>query len=262
MFITTLLAAVLLQPVDSTPNLVVEKSIKIEIDQLQTDVLEKIYVLTGNTLRKFSAEGKELCHFTNNNLGIPASFDCSDPLNIQLFYPDQNKIVYVDQTLSQLNQALSLDAISSSAPIAICNSAQASFWVLNKQELKLQCYNRNFELLIQSQPLNEIIRSNSQCKLTASENQLLLLVKGKGVYLFNHFGEQQRFFPEAKAEIAILRNNTLYISTKTGLQKINSLTGKKINIPNPQSQMFIFPLSDKKYIGFSPKGFSILTENK
>ena len=98
MFITTLLAAVLLQPVDSIPNLTVEKSIKIEIDQLQTDVLENIYVLTGNTLRKFSAEGKELCHFTNNSLGIPTSFDCSDPLNIQVFYPDQNRIVYVDQT--------------------------------------------------------------------------------------------------------------------------------------------------------------------
>ena len=88
---TLLLAFTLCQPSDSLANFSISNSVEIEIDQLQTDVLNNIYVLTGNTLRKYSTEGKEICHYTNNQLGFPASFDCTDPLSIQLFYPDQNK---------------------------------------------------------------------------------------------------------------------------------------------------------------------------
>ncbi len=260
MLLTTFLAFSLLQANDSLPHYKQEVKVNIEVEQLQTDVLGNVYVLNSNTLTKLTSEGKQLCHYTNNQLGFPASFDCSDPLNIQLFYPDQNKVVFLDKSLSQLNEAISLDVITNSSPLAICNSTRASFWILNKQELRLQCFDRNLKLTVQSQQLNDIIRTTSQCKLYESENQIVLLVKSKGIYLFDRFGGLQRFFPESKAEFALIRDNILYISTKQFLSRIEILTGKKTTIPNFHSDMFMFPLLNNKIIAFNQAGFIILSE--
>lgn len=69
------------------------------------DVLEQIYTLSADQyLKKWDRKGHLLFQFINNRDGKLSQIDVRNPLQILLFYTDQQKFITLDRTLTPLKE--------------------------------------------------------------------------------------------------------------------------------------------------------------
>ena len=74
-------------------------------DLFKMDVLEQIYTLSADQyLKKWDTKGNLLCQFINNRDGKLTQIDVRNPLQILLFYTDQQRFVTLDRTLTPLKE--------------------------------------------------------------------------------------------------------------------------------------------------------------
>lgn len=72
---------------------------------LKIDVLEQIYTLSSDQyLKKWDRKGNLLCQFINNRDGKLSQIDVRNPLQILLFYADQQRFITLDRTLTPLKE--------------------------------------------------------------------------------------------------------------------------------------------------------------
>lgn len=259
--LASLLVTVLCSVADSSvQTTAVLANVNTVADEVTTDMLGNIYVISDATITKYNENGKELYHYTDNIAGSPAVTDVSDPMRILLFYPDQNTITFLDRSLSKLEQSVALDRITSLSPVTVCNSTRGSFWLIDRQDLRLKCYDRNLGILVQSQPLNGIVNISDTCRMQESENHLLLLVRSKGIYVFDRFGNQLTFLPKKEALSAKLNAGKIEVSSDLGFSVIEILNGKQSVTWQPFQNKYILHLLQNKYIGWNKNGFVIFEQ--
>jgi hypothetical protein len=84
-----------------TPELRLEGEIKGQFKFFTTDKLGNVFVLTQkNDIQKFDKKGKKLTEANFKVLGDATMIDAGNPLEIYVFYKDQNKLVYFDNMLN------------------------------------------------------------------------------------------------------------------------------------------------------------------
>jgi hypothetical protein len=75
------------------------------MDLFKMDVLEQIYTLSADQyLKKWDTKGNLLCQFINNRDGKLSQIDVRNPLQILLFYTDQQRFITLDRTLTPLKE--------------------------------------------------------------------------------------------------------------------------------------------------------------
>jgi hypothetical protein len=256
--LTVLLCTVADTSISGQPNVLAR--VNTAIDEIITDMLGNIYVVSDATITQYDENGRKLFHYTDNIAGSPATTDVSDPMRIMLFYPDQNMLTFLDRTLSKLEQSVMLDRISPLSPITACNSSRGSFWLLDRQDLRLKCYDRSLNILVQSQSLADLINLSDNCHLQESENHLILQVKRKGIYLFDRFGNLLTFFPQKEVLFARLNAGKIEVSANTGFYETEIANGKQTPGWKPFPGMYILHLLRNKFICWNKNGFVIIEQ--
>lgn len=75
------------------------------IDLFKMDILEQIYTLSSDQyLKKWDRNGNLLFQFINNRDGKLSQIDVRNPLQILLFYSDQQRLISLDRTLTPLKE--------------------------------------------------------------------------------------------------------------------------------------------------------------
>ena len=65
-----------------------------------TDNIENTYLIKGNTIEKFWANGTLQNKYSSKVYGEVTFVDTQNPLQILVYYPDVTRIVFLDNTLS------------------------------------------------------------------------------------------------------------------------------------------------------------------
>jgi predicted RNA-binding protein len=188
-------------------KIVIEK----DYDFFEVNNMQNIYTVKGNILTQYSFEGKQKYQYSNFKHGDIFSIDVSDPMRILAFYKDFNQVLFLDNTLSEISEILSLDLIDVNETYSICSSSTGGFWLYNNNQNKLQKYSKTLNLVQEGTNMQDIIDRNiSPDFLDEQANNIYLGIKEKGVYIFDIFGTYKNFIPLKYTSIQILENNIYY----------------------------------------------------
>lgn len=162
------------------------------------------YTVKNNTLTK--SNGKTEYVYNNMQLGNVHTVDITNALKVVVFYKDQNSVVILDNTLSEIklinfNQATQFRKITS-ATIAYENN----IWIYNELNQELELYNYiDNKTILKTLPLNEIVitvKSNFNYSWVVTEDKLLC---------YNVYGsEVNQIDVENIEQISLYKNNLIF----------------------------------------------------
>ncbi|HHH53934.1 MAG TPA: hypothetical protein ENK91_09770 [Bacteroidetes bacterium] len=144
----------------------------------ETDNLDRI--------RKFDKDNKLLYSYSNHSFGSIGTIDVSNPHKILVFYFDQQILLLLDNTLSELSK-IELDP--SSTYVAAGMSNDANIWLFDSDKRNLIKIDKNGNNIDESFPLNELnSESISGHKIIENDNYVMIPVDNKIIYLYNNQG--------------------------------------------------------------------------
>ena len=153
-----------------------EGEIKGQFKFFTTDKLGNIFVLTlKNDIQKFDKKGKKITEANFKVLGDATLIDAGNPLEIYVFYKDQNKLVYFDNMLNYRGETDLYNTLSVNNIQAVCRSYDNGFWFFDPDNFKLKKADKQGTL--QSASIN--LANLADTILTPQ----MLLDDGKFVYL-------------------------------------------------------------------------------
>lgn len=171
-------------------------SINDNFDFLSTDQFGNVYLIKNNRISKYDISGKFTHSYSNSLSGNIFSVDVTDPLRIMLYYSDFNQIVFLDKTLSVLNERIMLDEYGLEFVTAACTSTQGGLWVYDRQKEWILYFDKNLEIKIQSPRITGIKSfENHPDFILESDQKIFLKIPELGIMIFDHFGSYIKTIP-------------------------------------------------------------------
>ena len=173
------------------------------------------YSLTNNTLTKSSEKAEYV--YNNMQLGDVTTVDITNALKVILFYKDQNTVVVLDNTLSEIKK-INFNQVNLFRKIAFATTAyENNIWIYNELNQELELYNYiDNRTILKTLPINEsivTIKSNfNYCWVITEEKLLCYNVYGSEINHIVYNGVEQ---------ISIYRDNLILKKNKT-LYYLNS----------------------------------------
>ena len=230
-----------------------------DIQSLDIDPLGNLYVVDGNDrVTKFDSTGRNVFHIVNNNLGEVHSIDVGNPFKILMFYRDQQTILLLDRTLSEI-QRIHLPDWKVSDVTAACLSPDNAIWIFNGTERTLTKMDDTGNPILTSNPF-DIIRPSAMRPdyIFDTDQHLLLVQEGKPVSLFNDFAQYLRELEGVDPNFSLSGNSIIYRKDNRLLTYdiLRSQYLQEINFTQPTSGK-INAFGDS-YYSFDTKGIYIL----
>ena len=74
------------------------------------DQLNNVYVAEGSTLNKYNSDGNLIFSQSIKSIGEISSIDILNPMKIGVFSKEQQKICFIDNTLTLINECIDLSS--------------------------------------------------------------------------------------------------------------------------------------------------------
>ena len=223
-----------------TPEFSLEGEIKGQFKFFTTDKLGNVFVLTQkNDIQKFDKKGKKLTEANFKVMGDATMIDAGNPLEIYVFYKDQNKLVYFDNMLNYRGETDLYKTLGVNNIQAVCRSYDNGFWFFDPDNFKLKKADKLGSL--QSESIN--LANIADTILTPQ----MLLDDGKFVYLktnndrllvFDILGNYIKTIPLEKFTSFQVREEKIVYSTSKDLFVYNPSTFEKDSYKLSLSQNF------------------------
>ncbi len=162
--------------------------------QILIDHLGNRYLLSESTLKNISQTPP--IEYQNSFLGEISSVDISNPLRILVFFKNANAIVFLNNELSTIGEAIDLDQVGLSDVSSVCASNINGFWCYNQFKSRIEFYNDDLKLMHYSQELSSLINRSEDIKsLVMSGQQIYMNVDQVGILVFDMFGNYIKTLP-------------------------------------------------------------------
>lgn len=191
-FLIILLPLGAFSPVTKTPDFIVN----IEAERMTTDNIGNVYLIKGEGISKYDSKGVLQKTFSNKNFGAITSADATNALRIILFYKDFNRVVTLDNTLSQNGDPLTLETIGYPLASLVAASHDNGLWIYDQANFELIRLNRNLQVENRSGNLSQILGIELQPNfLIEKDNRLFLNNPTTGILIFDVFGTYSKTLP-------------------------------------------------------------------
>lgn len=172
------------------------KTITHRTDYIAIDRLQQFYAVSkGYHIQKYSADGRLLYEYGENNLGKIAQIDATNPLQLMVYYDEYATVLLLDRTLSPLHK-VDLAALSIWRTQAICIANDNHLWLYDPQQLTLKKINPYGDILQESPDMSLLIDNDfSPSFLLESNNHLYLSDPNSGILVFDNLGNYLRDMP-------------------------------------------------------------------
>ncbi|MEE4177983.1 MAG: hypothetical protein V2I46_10770 [Bacteroides sp.] len=210
-FLTLLNSGTKAQPI-FTP----EDTLSISCHFFTVDPIGNLYCATHDGMTKYNAARTEQWHYSNPGYGRIQSIDATDPLNILVFHPDFQQVLWLDRNLAEKPHPESGPVLSQELPKIICSSAQGGFWVFMPQSGRLRRFSQALRPEAQSLPFFEILPSfQSPVFMTESEGKVYVSQPDQGIAVFDAFGNFLSLMPLRGVErFQVMGNQLIWFSEK------------------------------------------------
>ncbi len=195
--------------VGTTYNLVCK--IPFEGGSFTTDNLQNIYLFHGNSLRKYSSQGKLLCTHSDKSYGTITSVDVNDPMKILVFYKDFPEVVLLDNTLSINGNPFSpADAGFPLATLA-CTSHENGVWLYDAQNFQLIRLDLNLNVAQKTGNIAQVLEIQLNPDfLMEYNNYVYLNDSAQGILIFDSFGTYYKTIPITGLKTFQVRGDDLF----------------------------------------------------
>lgn len=193
-----------------------EDSLAISCHFFTVDALGNLYCASHDGMTKYNAAGTEQWHYSNPRYGRIQSIDATDPLNILVFHPDFQQVVWLDRNLAEKPHPDTGPILSQEFPELVCSSSQGGFWVYMPQSSRLQRFSQALRMTAQSLPFFEILPGfQSPVFMTESEGKVYVSQPDQGIAVFDAFGNFLSLLPlQGVDRFQVLGNQLIWFSEK------------------------------------------------
>lgn len=155
----------------------------------ELDPLGNIYFVdNADHIFLYCQDMKNYYEYSNKTFSNLTSIDVSNPQKILLFYSDFNTIIYLNNTLNEINR-YNLVELGYNDITAAAKSNDNQTWIYDRYSYKLIKVNDNGKILLESNPLIDIGYGDlNPIKIIESNNIVYLLDSSKGILRFDNLG--------------------------------------------------------------------------
>ncbi|HBF88806.1 MAG TPA: hypothetical protein DDX39_09205 [Bacteroidales bacterium] len=211
-----------------------KSEIKFEGQYFTTDKLGFIYVVNKESIKKYTPEGILKHTYSNAKYSEISSIDATNPMRILVFYKEFNQVLFLDNTLSEIRSAISLDDLNVESPELVCSSYDSGFWVFNGFTKQLLYFNNNLQLIHKGVEIGSMLKENSlPTFIIEKNNQVFLNMSNQETFVFDRFGNfKSIIYADIAKDFQVIDNN-LYFFSNQHLIKLDHVLLKTdtLNIP-------------------------------
>ncbi len=203
---------------------------ELEINQssnlLDVDNKGDIYLVNDTELLKYNQNGDLLYRYSNSLNGSITSIDVTNPLRILLFYQESNVIVFLNQQLATITDAIQINDLSSVEAIVASASSKGGFWAYDALTMTLLFFDSNRILQKQSVNLSGYL-NGEEPTFMIEQMQLLYLQTQSKILVFDIYSNLINIFPFASKNKIKVRENNIHTLDTLGITKYNLLSKEK-----------------------------------
>ena len=176
-------------------------------------------------------------------------------MRIILFYKDFNRIITLDNTLSEVGEATALETIGFPLTALAAASHDNGLWIYDQTNFELVRLNRNLQIENRTGNLSQVLGIALQPNfIIEKDNRLFLNNPSTGILIFDIFGTYSKTIPEKELKnFQVLDENIIYYR-KPELSEINITTLEKTVFDGIDPEALV--------VRIEKKAFFILKENE
>jgi len=172
------------------------KSIPTNATHLTIDNLSNVYLSNNDVLIKCNSQGVQVKSYSNKTLGSITVVDASNPMKLLLFYSNFLQIVFLDNTLSQNGDPVSLEALGFPRAQLVCSSHNNGLWIYNQQNFELIRFDEDLNIASQTGNLSQQIGIELKPNFMVQYNNRLYVNNPlTGILVFDIFGTYFKTIP-------------------------------------------------------------------
>lgn len=203
-------------------------------DSLIADPLGNIFLMRNAQLVKYSSGGNLLMRYSNKVLGAIESVDATNPMKILLFYPVLNRIVFLDNQLSENGPPVDLTEPGLDQTVLACTSHDNGFWVYDQREFEVVRLDQ--ELKISHRTGNIPLQTSLPVKPSSIfqyQNKVFLYDMQIGFLVFDIFGTYHKIIPLKNIRSISFAEDCIFFIRNEKLMNFNLLTLEEKEIALP-----------------------------
>jgi hypothetical protein len=193
------------------------------IDLFKMDVLEQIYTLSADQyLKKWDKKGNLLFQFINNRDGKLNQIDVRNPLQILLFYSDQQRFITLDRTLTPLKE-WQINQEDWGFIGCAATGKNDQIWLFDQFNYQLGSINKEGKI---ERPKTDLIFCCQQAPeityMAQTESHLYLFDQNQGIIQCDLLGQFLLFIPLKEWQKVLTFGNTIWIIKNEKIIEINN----------------------------------------
>ncbi len=207
------------------------KTIVHAYDFSAVDKLGNIYLIKNDEIEKYK-DGVASKRYSRKGFGNITAVDASNALRILLFYKNANKIVFLDNQLSEKSEVIDLFKLQTINAKVVCNSSNNQFWVFDVNNAELIKVGSDLTIASRTGNLNNQMEDAISPSMLKEINNLVYLVDVKlGIFVFDYFGTLIKKIPLLDVQhFEVVNDAIYYANTKKEIWQydMQSFDSKKI----------------------------------
>ncbi|MEN8928972.1 MAG: hypothetical protein ABF242_05140 [Flavobacteriales bacterium] len=193
---------------------------------LSQDKLGNIYQINNMKITKLSSDLKPIQSNSIFSSGSISSFDSRNPLQLMLFYKQQQEIILLDNTLSETNKIglLFFELID----LACSSNRDNSFWLYSITTQSLIKTDKTGKITNRYQNIAQLVeRDINPTQLIEYENEVFLFDPNEGLFVFDLYGNYRKRIQLDNAEIVKFYQKNVYYRVKNSIYSYNLVSFDK-----------------------------------
>ncbi|MFH1005535.1 MAG: hypothetical protein V1781_08625 [Bacteroidota bacterium] len=236
------------------------KSIPLTSSFFTTDNIKNTYIIRNNTIEKYDNEGNALKNYSNKNLGEITSLDASNSLKILVFYKNFLHLLFLDNTLSQNGNSISLESLGYNQVSLISSSHNNGFWLYNQQNSELVRFNQSLQITHQTGNITQLIGSEiNPVFLTEQNNKVFLNDTQTGILVFDIYGTYYKTIPIKNIKHFQISNDDIFFYKNNKLNNYNMKTLEQSEMTLPDSSAIDVRIEKENLFLLKQKSLDIYT---
>ncbi len=181
-------------------------------ETIAADQLGQFYLVNNGSLVKYDSRGDSAYSWSEPKTGAITRIDAGDPMRILVYQKDFNLLRFLNNRLAPSSGVIRLDDLGITVPLAVASSRQGGFWVVDGTSFRLRQINMQLRTLVESAPLNlPSGKGSTDYRLTESGDQVMLLIPGKEIQVFDLFANLLRKIPLKVPSFNVYANQILLV---------------------------------------------------
>ena len=183
---------------------------------ISQDKLGNIYLISEMKITKFSSELDTIQTNSIFSNGVISSIDTRNPMQLMLYYKQQQKIVLMDNTLSETN-VIKL-GFEDWIDLACMSNRDNAFWLYTINTQSLIKTDKNGKITNRFDNIAQLVKRDiNPTQLLEYDNQVYLFDPNNGLFVFDLFGNFIKRIGLAGAEVVKFYEKKVFFRLKNAI---------------------------------------------